>query len=152
MVDSHRLIEAEISITDLGGQSIEDANVESFGFSENTDVTGIVNLPILETGETSVTASKDGIGTTVRLTSSPSTIQIPILPSSGDWIIRNWNYSNFTEWKLLLTGRFDNPIWRTLQLLNSTLSLASSAEYISNGGTLYGESGKISGGDWSTWF
>ena len=146
MVDSHRLIEAEISITDLGGQSIEDANVESFGFSQNTDVTGIVNLPILETGETSVTASKDGIGTTVRLTSSPSTIQIPILPSSGDWIIgtgitailQNGNYS-LPEDLIIQSGG-------TLQLLNSTLSLVPSAEYISNGGTLYGESGKISGG------
>ena len=146
MVDSHRLIEAEISVTDLGGQSIGDANVESFGFTEKSDITGIVNLPILETGETSVTASKDGIGTTVRLTSSPSTIQIPILPSTGDWIIGTGITAILQDGNYSLPEDLVVQSGGALQLINSTLFLLPSAEYISNGGILYGENGKISGG------
>ncbi len=146
MVDSHRLIEAEITITDLGDQSIQGADVESFGFIETSDVSGIVNLPILETGETSVTASKDGIGTTSRLTTTPSTIQIPILPSSGDWIIGTGITAILQDGNFSLPGDLIIQSGGTLQLLNATLSLNPSAEYNSNGGTLYGEEGTLSGG------
>jgi len=146
VVDSHRLIEAEISVTDLGGQIIEGAYAESFGYMEISDVSGIVNLPILETGETQVTASKDGIGTTVRLSSSPSTVQIPILPTSGDWVIG----TGITA--ILQDGNFSLPedliiqSGGTLQLLNATISLNPSSKYTSNGGTLYGERGILNGG------
>lgn len=146
MVSSHRLIEADISITDLGGQSIDGASVESFGFSASSDLTGSVILPILENGETSVTASKDGIGTTVRLTASPSTIQLPLLPSSGDWVIGTGNTA------ILQNGDFSLPddliieSGGALHLLNATISLNPNAMYTSNGGTLFGNQGMLSGG------
>ena len=146
VVGSHRLIEADILITDLGGQSIEGAAVESFGFNADSDITGAVILPILETGETSVTASKDGIGTTVRMSSSPSTIQLPLLPSSGDWVIGTGNTA------ILQNGDFSLPedliieSGGELHLLNATITLNPNSKYSSNGGTLFGDQGMLSGG------
>ncbi len=146
VVDSNRLVEAEISVTDLGGQSIDGADVESFGFTESSDMLGIVNLPILEIGQTPVTASKDGIGTTVFLTSSPSTIQIPILPSTGDWVIETGITAILQDGNFSLPGDLIIQSGGTLQLLNATISLSESSTYTSNGGTLYGNKGILSGG------
>ena len=146
IVDSHRLIEADISITDLGGQSIEGATVESFGFTEFSDNSGVVTLPVLETGETSVTASKDGIGTTVRVSTNPATIQLPLLPSSGPWVIG----SGITA--ILQNGEYSLPDDLTIEsggalhLINATISLNSDAIYTSNGGTLFGIQGTLNGG------
>ena len=144
--ESFHLIEHGLIVQDLGGQPVFDAEVESLGFNTTSALDGSVILPILETGYTAVTATSEGIGTTQMTDSTSSIIQIPLLPTSGDWRITSGNTAVLQDGDFSIPGNLVIESGAALHLVRATLSLESNAFYISEGGELFGDSGSIIGG------
>ena len=144
--ESYHLIEHGLIVQDLGGQPVFDADVDSLGFNTTSAVDGSVTLPILETGYTSVTATSGGIGTTKMTDSSSSIIQIPLLPTSGDWRITSGNTAVLQDGDFSIPGDLIIESGAALHLVRATLTLDQDAFYTSEGGELFGDSGLITGG------
>ncbi|MFL2978803.1 MAG: hypothetical protein ACJZ59_07105 [Candidatus Thalassarchaeaceae archaeon] len=144
--ESHHLIEHGLIVQDLGGQAVFGAEVESLGFNTTSATDGSVTLPILETGHTAVTATSGGIGTTQMTDSSSSVIQIPLLPTSGDWRISSGNTAILQDGNFTIPGDLIIESGAALYLVRATLMLNSNTFYTSEGGQLFGEDGSIIGG------
>ena len=146
VTESQHLIEHGLIVQDLGGQPVFGAEVESLGFTAVSAIDGSVTLPIFEAGHTAMTATSEGIGTTQMTDSSSSIIQIPLLPTSGDWRISTGNTAVLQDGDFSIPGNLIIESGAALHLLRATLTMDSNTFYTSEGGQLLGEQGSIIGG------
>ncbi len=84
--------------------------------------------------------------------SSSGIIQIPLLPTSGDWRISTGNTAVLQGGNFTIPGNLIIESGAALYLVRATLMLNSNAFYTSEGGQLFGEEGSIIGGTGSPGF
>ena len=83
---SYRLLETDVTFTDLAGQPVE-AHVLVHGFALMSNVNGALTLPLVNSGSV-VDVTLDGAGVRVTLYGGQTgqSIQVPVIPD-GDWTI-----------------------------------------------------------------
>ena len=83
---SYRLLETDVTFTDLAGQPVE-ANVLVHGFALTSNSNGALTLPLMSAGSV-VDVTLDGAGTRVTLYGGQTgqSVQVPVIPD-GDWTI-----------------------------------------------------------------
>ncbi|MBH35106.1 MAG: hypothetical protein CMB74_06650 [Euryarchaeota archaeon] len=83
---SYRLLETDVTFTDLAGQPVE-ANVLVHGFELVSNSNGALTLPLVNSGS-EVDVTLDGAGTRVTLYGGQTgqSVQVPVIPD-GDWTI-----------------------------------------------------------------
>lgn len=83
---SYRLIETDVTFTDLAGQPVE-AHVSVHGFALMSNSNGALTLPLVSSGSV-VDVTLEGAGARVMLYGGQSgqSVQVPVIPQ-GDWTI-----------------------------------------------------------------
>ncbi len=147
VTNAEALTESTITVTDLGLAAVVGATVTSHGYSDTSDSSGEVTLPLLANGSEVRAVASDGTGTTQILTSPSDTIQLPIIPSSGNWTISSGIDAELHGSTFVLPGNLTIESGASLSLIDATLTLPSYARYVAEGnGELLGDGGTVSGG------
>jgi len=143
-----QFIESSVHVTDLVGNSISGATVSAHGFSEITNESGESMLPMLSSGSfVEASDPSSGMGASSILTPPNGTIQIAIVPGSGDWIIPAGVNAMLVDGEFNLNGNLTIESTGSLMLRDSTLTIPNTASLIIQpNGQLMGDNGQFNGG------
>jgi hypothetical protein len=141
------LTESTVTVTDLSAAAVPDVEVSAHGFDSITDASGEVTLPLLANGSEVSAIASDGTGTTITLSSPSGTIQLPLLPESGDWVISSGINAELHNGMFSLPENLTIESSASLKLVDATISLPDNGTFTAEGtGELIGDGGSISGG------
>ena len=145
---SEEFTESTVEVTDLTTNPQSGVQVLAHGFSEVSDSMGEVSLPLLQSGSTVVAHdAASGAGASAVLTPPGGTLQLPLLPSSGDWTVPAGVDAILSNGAYSLPGNLTIETTASLSLLNASLSLSGIGMFTVQGtGQLFGDAGSLSGG------
>ena len=145
---SEEFTESTVEVTDLTTNPQSGVQVIAHGFSEVSDSMGEVSLPLLQSGSTVVAHdAASGAGASAMLTPPGGTLQLPLLPSSGDWVVPAGVDAILSNGAYSLPGNLTIEATASLSLLNASLSLPVIGSLTVQGtGQLFGDAGSLSGG------
>jgi len=145
---SEEFTESTVEVTDLTTNPQSGMQVLAHGFSEVSDSMGEVSLPLLQSGSTVVAHDAvSGAGASAVLTPPGGTLQLPLLPTSGDWTVPAGVDAILSNGAYSLPGNLTIETTASLSLLNASLSLSGIGMFTVQGtGQLFGDAGSLSGG------
>ncbi len=137
-------VESDVTIKDLSGLPVSGVTVTSHGFSEVSDASGEVTLPLLAAG--SVVTADDGTYGVVDTLSPPSgEIQLPVIPTSGAWTIPTGVNA------VLIGGNYTAPAGGDVTISTAaSLTLRDAHLTVPNGEIVVEGSGRLVGDNGST--
>ena len=143
-----KFTESNIQITDLVGNPIVGASVIAHGFSEISDSSGVAILPLLASGSfVEIEDPTSGMGSSAMLSPPGGSIQIAIVPGTGDWTIPAGVDARLVNGEFVLNGNLTIESTASLMLIDSTLTIPElSTITIQSNGQLKGDNGTLLGG------
>ncbi len=147
VTSADHLTESTVTVTDLSAVVVPDVTVTAHGFTATTDASGQVTLPLLANGSDVSAVATDGTGTSVSLSSPSGTVQLPLLPEVGEWVITSGVDAELHGGTFALPGNLTIESSASLKLVDATLTLPANGTFTATGsGELFGVGGTISGG------
>ncbi|MEE3083603.1 MAG: hypothetical protein VX320_05930 [Candidatus Thermoplasmatota archaeon] len=140
--------ESNIQITDLVGNPIVDAIAYSHGFSEISDSSGEVILPLLASGSfVEIEDPTSGMGSSIILSPPGGSVQIAVVPGTGDWVIPAGVDARLVNGEFVLNGNLTIESTASLMLIDSTLTIPETSTLtVQSNGQLKGDNGTLLGG------
>jgi len=140
--------ESNIRVTDVVGTALADAEVSAHGFTEIADSLGDSSLPLLSSGSlVEALDPSSGMGTSAIMMPPGGTLQIAVIPTSGDWTIPTGVHAILSGDDFVLNGDLIIEGSASLMLIDATLTLPDAANLtIQSNGQLKGDSGSLLGG------
>lgn len=140
--------ESTVRTTDLAGNPLIDSEVTAHGFTETVDSSANANLPLLSGGsDISGLHTPSGMGAQATLSPPGGDVQIPVLPTSGDWTITTGVHAILSGGEHSLPENLTIQNGASLTLDHANLSISASAMLtVLPGGALGGDEGLFSGG------
>ncbi|MEE2758652.1 MAG: hypothetical protein VYA86_01590 [Candidatus Thermoplasmatota archaeon] len=140
--------ESVIQVEDLVGNPISGASAHAHGFNEISNSSGEVILPLLPSGSfVEIEDPASGMGSSADMFPPGGSIQIAVVPGSGDWTIPTGVNARLVNGDFVLNGNLTIESTASLMLIDSTLTIPESSTLtIESNGLLKGDNGTLSGG------
>jgi hypothetical protein len=139
---SYEFTESTVSVTDLSQNALPGVYVEAHGFNAISDSQGEVTLPLINAGS-EVTANDGTYGATTTLSPPGGEVQLPLIPTSGPWVVPIGVTARLYGANFTTAAGFDVTISTAAKvvLIDAHLSVPGGAIVIEGTGTLEGDGG-----------
>ncbi len=140
--------ESNVRVTDVVGTALPGAVTSAHGFDEDADSFGDTSLPLLSVGSfVEALDPSSGMGSSATMSPPGGTLQIAVIPATGDWTIPAGVQAILSGGNFTLNGDLIIESTASLSLIDATLTMPDAANLtIQPNGLLKGDDGVLIGG------